>query len=182
MKLMLLQLSDIHIASSSDSVFSKLDALAVALQSITADAYCLILSGDIALSGSQTEYRASLRFLSSIQEKLRTALNFAKLDLVIIPGNHDCDLINGPGDRTALISELSRQTAPISASQLAQGLAAQQPFFNFLALATDDDTVTTPTLYRQLIFHYGEYRLVVHCYNSAWLSDKHERQGSLLFP
>jgi len=58
MKILILQLSDIHLKETGNTVLMKLDALNNAVKNlcIGIDKLFLVISGDIAFSGKSTEY------------------------------------------------------------------------------------------------------------------------------
>ena len=94
MKLVIVQLSDIHIKTADDLILQKAHKIVSAIKSVepTATAFLLAVTGDIAYSGIKEQYKLALPFLSSIRDSLITP--DAPVLQFCIPGNHDLDLLS----------------------------------------------------------------------------------------
>jgi hypothetical protein len=75
MEIVLFHLSDIHIKDSSDLVLKRQDKLAAALRSyltLAPDEHpFLLITGDIAFSGSEDEYMLAENFISARDTRTR---------------------------------------------------------------------------------------------------------------
>src|SRR5688572_18092223 len=100
MKILIVQLSDIHIVESDDPVLFRTDAIINAVKNIDYDveAVILLITGDIAFAGLDDQYMIAKTFLQSIYMGLKNQIDLYRADksvsinFVIIPGNHDCCL------------------------------------------------------------------------------------------
>src|ERR1051326_8999212 len=110
MRALLLQLSDIHIRSGDDPVIRRRALIARAVASLDPDidACLLLLTGDIANTGSGDEYYVALDFIGQLQKDLRDAFGGAvSVHTAVIPGNHDCDFRVPIGARDLLRASLA---------------------------------------------------------------------------
>jgi predicted MPP superfamily phosphohydrolase len=135
LKLAIVQLSDIHITSAGDSVLQRVDQIVSAISNcaISADAYLLAITGDVANSGAKTQYDLALIFLDSVTEELRKKKK--PVHRFVIPGNHDLDLSDAPDTRDALISHVRKNIIKVDASgeTVNQIISVQRQFFDFEA-------------------------------------------------
>lgn len=95
MKILFLQLSDIHIKRYEDGIAIQVDKLVDALNSIEpVDECVIILSGDITQNGLQSEYKVAGSMIGSLLKELKKKkINDNFIHVVLVPGNHDMDLI-----------------------------------------------------------------------------------------
>ncbi|MFZ1202841.1 MAG: hypothetical protein WAN97_00905, partial [Candidatus Acidiferrales bacterium] len=75
MKICIVQLSDIHVKRSDDSVLGRGRSVATSAinAASSADAYLLAVSGDIAFSGRSEQYKLAERFLGEVRSQLERA-------------------------------------------------------------------------------------------------------------
>src|SRR5258706_4364437 len=92
MKLVVVQLSDIHFKAQSDRVLGRADQIVNAARSIdpACEAYLLAYSGDIAYSGKPDEYSVASKFLNEIHDGLVSQTVAQRVWEASLPGNHDC--------------------------------------------------------------------------------------------
>ena len=98
MKLIIIQLSDMHCGPSADAHTIKIDKAVQAITSLGKfDRAIVVFSGDLTNTAAENEYRAAKqvmgRFLSKLGEKLGSFIR-----LLIVPGNHDIVLPKGCRD------------------------------------------------------------------------------------
>jgi 3',5'-cyclic AMP phosphodiesterase CpdA len=117
MKLLILHLSDIHIRSQRDAILSKAPEIVAATASRAFDVEHIFvaLTGDIAFSGASAEYVAANEFLTTLKTELCRESRLP-VDIVLTPGNHDCDFRSETATRRLLIrsileSELTFRTS-----------------------------------------------------------------------
>ena len=93
MKLLILQISDIHIKGKNDRVFTRRKQISEALRNVTdkVDLCVVAVTGDIAFSGTLQQYEEALVLLESLKTEIPTALDNTRVEFIAIPGNHDCD-------------------------------------------------------------------------------------------
>ena len=196
MKLMLIHLSDIHFCSQDDIVTSRHAQIVDAVKNLDylLDVCVVILTGDIAFSGSEEQYLVAMEFLDEIKRLLSTSLSKAEgghsvpVHFVALPGNHDCDFTAGGEVRQILTQNVLGDYSKSEVPEVVQCCTVvQDTFFDFL-----EAVETLPRLRMhhdydaRLCFEYelsiGEQSVKFLCYNTAWLSQKHETQGHLFFP
>src|SRR5436190_1389022 len=108
MAIVLAQLSDIHLKSSTDPVASRVVQIAAAIASATVKpSLCvLVLSGDLAHSGTEAQFKAFALFLRKLRDELRKLDSQMKVETIMVPGNHDCDFSTAPQSRELVLAGL----------------------------------------------------------------------------
>jgi hypothetical protein len=188
MRLLLVQLSDIHLRSSDNAIIEKRSAIVRALQNVDTQAIgCLVVvSGDIAFSGSGDEYYLALEFIAALQSELRQALHGnIPVYVAAIPGNHDCDFAEPMGVRDLLRAQLNVDPSQkVDESVIDIGTRVQRGFFE-LRDALDEGSSNLALdgkLYYEYRFVFDDATIEIRCLNSSWLSQLHETEGTLHFP
>jgi hypothetical protein len=94
MRVLFVQLSDIHFRSASNPISARVGSLVVAIRSIAPKPdFCVVLvTGDVAYSGQIDEYKNSEKFFSDLKADLSGYFGGSNLHFEFIPGNHDCFL------------------------------------------------------------------------------------------
>ena len=196
MKFMLVHLSDIHIVNEGDPITSRYSNIVDAVKNseYSLDACVIVVTGDIAFSGSVEQYLIAIDFLDNVKRLLSDSLSSAvgistvPVHVVAVPGNHDCDFTEGGDLRDILIkSILNDNTKSKSPDLVRHCTAVQDPFFDFLeAVETLSKESSHQDYATRLGYEYhllvGDSRVKFLCYNTAWLSQRHESQGQLFFP
>jgi len=186
-KILLLHLSDVHFRSSADPVAGRATRIKEAVVGACpmADACFVVISGDVANSGDPNEYSVALAFLN----ELRTAILLAgvgEVDLIVVPGNHDCNFRVETDTRTFILNYLSNYfDKPVDFNGLNFELLmdVQGDFFQFEAAAHGGELLpTSQRLYFQRTFTVSGKSIIFHCFNTAWLSRKNEIQSELYVP
>jgi 3',5'-cyclic AMP phosphodiesterase CpdA len=128
MRILLLQLSDIHFTSAAKRPFKIKEA--VMGKFLSADACFLAVSGDIANTGAPEEYEVARTFFTDLRSALLIG-GIPRVEVTMIPGNHDCNLRNQNDTRTFLHINiaLTNITAPITTTML-------QPRMTFISAPT----------------------------------------------
>jgi hypothetical protein len=184
MNLLILHLSDIHLKKENNFVAPKLDGLRGVIEAHAAnvDACMIAISGDVAYSGKKGEYAIAAQLFDHV----RSACTQCALTgyLCCIPGNHDCDFEQADRTRELVIAGvLSDNGKNIDESIVAACSKVQDNFFDFLHRQTGF-TSKSPIhrlAYAQDFDHDG-VKIRINCINTAWISQRHERQSELLFP
>lgn len=92
MKIVFLQLSDLHLNKSSDVHPLKAQSIVKHLNKYTPfDAVVVVISGDIAASGQTREYTYAGNFLGRLKTEIFSSFNIKDKDYkcLVVPGNHD---------------------------------------------------------------------------------------------
>jgi len=187
MRILLLHLSDIHLRSVDDPVAARAISIKQAVVGAcpTADACFVAVSGDIANSGDPKEYALAGRFFGDLRAAL-LASGIRQVELIFVPGNHDCNLKDEIDTRSFILDFLdSYLSKPIDFGgfNFEAVIAVQEHFFEFEAAARAGDPIPlSKRLYYPLTFNVSGETVVFHCFNTAWLSRKNEVQSKLYIP
>lgn len=180
-------LSDIHIKSAHNPVADRAKSIVDALFSFepNVDICILALTGDIAYSGKAEEYVQALTFVLEIQSHITQRNKAARVELVAVPGNHDCDFSADTSMRDIILVAALQQIDEMDpcGKPVEELVKVQTNFFDFRKVicdSTPDSTLDRLCSTRNIELH-GQ-RIQIHCYNTAFLSKLNEDQGKLLFP
>ena len=132
----IVQLSDLHFQDGRNAIRSKLSQLAAAICSTdaTCSDFTIVLSGDIAANGIQSEYGTAKQFLDDLALAIAGHNPSAQVRYLAVPGNHDCFLPDAEVNlRDALIKAIqpTLQTPEPDPSILAELLSRQKSYFDF---------------------------------------------------
>ncbi|MCC6997747.1 MAG: metallophosphoesterase [Deltaproteobacteria bacterium] len=191
MQVLLVHLSDIHIKHAGDSVLSRAEQIARAALSIDRSvSYCVLLvTGDIAFSGESAQYEEAYKLLTGIRTQLAKMLDQPEIhiDIVVLAGNHDCDFHQPNPVRSIVLESLKKQPSQAEAAEVTDLVAACQTHFRQFRKRLEDEGLSPQptyagTLRQSYKIDTGPHRLVFHCYNTAWCSERRESPGVLVFP
>ena len=181
MSLLLVHLSDIHIRSDSDLILKKGEAIAKALNEHVAKAKLIVIvvSGDIAFSGSKKEYQAARSFFEGIRKYIRKEAR-CDVEFLICPGNHDCDFsINNQSRKNNIIGV--QASGSVDDSVIKSCTRIQEEFFKFRDGLETWKSPSTDRLWRTVSVVVGGKTLVFDSLNVAWVSNLKEDKN-LFFP
>lgn len=189
MKVGILHLSDIHFESESDWVFDKSEKIAQAVLGTweRLETLFIVISGDIANKGLADEYSTATKFLFSIRDYFLHQAQ-AKIFFIVAPGNHDCDFSGTTGDlkaRRSFIDTITKEPNFIEkGDSIYRGcLSVQENFFRFVKnLDSEVCYPAGPEVFYQLAIKLDGSNFYFNVFNTAWLSQKDEDQGALVFP
>ncbi|MBK8857452.1 MAG: metallophosphoesterase [Opitutaceae bacterium] len=189
MKLLLLQLGDIHLRSADDVVLGRVPKLIDAVKNLCPEARAIVcvLAGDIAFSGADAEYLLAIDFVDSLRKGLEAQHAPCEVSFVMVPGNHDLDHSTPSSARDLILSEIEKAPAKLfDASFSAIALAPLKNCFLFFEAngisRQHQDRETGGRLYVQHAISVGPHQVLFHCMNTAALSRLHESPGQLIFP
>ncbi|GAP14265.1 predicted phosphohydrolase [Longilinea arvoryzae] len=185
MKFSIIQLSDMHFREDPTKNFisDRIEKLAGAIKHETIDVKYIffVISGDIAFSGKIDQYEYAFTFLSGLLRNITEDENKG-VNIVICPGNHDCDFSTDQTVRNILIdkvlSDNSFEDAVINSC-----ITVQNNFFEFIK-----KTIPTKQLelnndiFQKVLFTIDDKTIVFNLLNTAWISRLEEIQGKLIFP
>ncbi len=184
MKLTILHLSDIHLRSATDRIVVKAGAIAAsAFQSARDSAACLIVvTGDIVFSGTEAEYEVAGQFLTDIATELRKE-GCPLVDVVLVPGNHDCKLLPEEKSRSILIGQVVQDSSLARDDSIVRlCTSVQAPFFSFRAGITTLTPKTDHPLWTEYELTFVNAVVRLSAINAAWMSRLPEQPGQLVFP
>jgi len=172
MKLPIIHISDIHFRTHDEPMLEQARSMAAAVKgtSIQMATPIIVVSGDLAYSGKTSEYKKAEQFLTVLSSELDGA------DVIVVPGNHDCDFAKDDATRRALVDSVVAG-GEVDESVVLNCTATQNAFFDFLATRWPE-AIRAPMdrlAYVIEIVRAGRtFRFT--CYNTAWISKKHEQQ------
>lgn len=187
MQVVILHLSDAHFKSVGDPVANRSAQIKAAILAKypVADACFLVFSGDIANTGAIEEYAVAKRFLNELRSSL-IASGMAVVEIVMVPGNHDCNFRNEIDTRKFVLDSLDKflsTSIDFDGFNFQAVMAVQSAFFQLEAeIAGRDVLPERQQLYYRRTFVIQGRSFVFHCFNTAWLSRKHEIQSALYIP
>lgn len=188
MKIGILHLSDIHLRKAdfdieADRRLAYRISSAVRTELIGSTHIIVLVSGDIAYSGSEKEYSYAHDFLSEIYTQVADACS-GTCWILCAPGNHDVDHSQSRAMRTLLVNQISRNPELSTDVEIVSECTKEQDaFFRFQEeIEGDEILVYSDPLLRIHRIRDGSSIVQVNVFNSAWMSSKEERPGSLVFP
>lgn len=186
MKLAIVHLSDIHFRTRNDVCLRRADKLANSIRFARdpEEKLLFVITGDIANTGSFEEYEIAGDFFRPLFIGLGIDPTVDQGEVIFIPGNHDCNFREIGDLRPRLLEDIQAELDKIdSTGETVQTLLqVQAEFFKFQEKLTGRVVDPDDRLYFSRKFEIGGNTLEFRCFNSAWLSSKHEDPGTLGFP
>lgn len=187
MKFGILHLSDLHISSDRDKLFSQVELIKSAINPRITEQLAVILAytGDIAFSGKAEEYEAAYHFHGNLLAALSQIPKVQILGTVGIPGNHDCDFSAAGDARPVLLSSVGSniESVNLEGESIQQLAKVQSNFFAFLQKLNGGHQVDAgKRLYWSAALNWMGKRIIVQCLNTAVTSRLKEQPGQLYFP
>lgn len=185
MSVLVLHLSDIHIRSASDWILNKSREVAAATFSALpqSSTVFIVVSGDIAYSGTSAQYASAKTFLQDVKHALLTEKPTLAVHFVTCPGNHDCDFSKSGNARVLLLDAVRKNPSMLDDSVLKESLKVQAAYREFTAeMQSECETVTGDEIWGMHRFTVEGKELVFDSINVAWCSNLREEPGSLIFP
>jgi len=189
MSILLIQLSDAHFAGPTDELLGRVGHLAGAIVSEAdnrVDAVHLLLTGDATQSGESAQFVLAERFIGELRGALAASLKTIPVELLVVPGNHDCDFT---GDQTMRdlainnIATLLQESGLPSEKATAELLGPLAEYFNFAERVSRGAGHSLARPYYTCVDkRVGDVTLRYHLFNTAWMSRRGESPGSLYFP
>src|ERR1041385_4521010 len=185
MKLLLIQLSDIHVKNENDPILLRNKKIYEAIRNLDyeVEGCVIIISGDIAYSGKEEQYIAAIDFISSLEKQCSEYWKGVDIKIVALPGNHDCDFTGTHEARDILVNTITKNKhSKADPASIEVCTEVQEKFFEFRDALTPTTELTGTKLFYEYTFQIGDGLILIRCCNTAWLSQIPEQQGSLYFP
>lgn len=190
MKFGILHFSDIHINGLKDSIFDKQDYITDAIKNKIKiiDTLFIVITGDIANKGQKVEYEAASLLFKNIKKSLCDYNTNLKVEFVIAPGNHDCDLSKKSFNRNMSINHVLEdqfKNKQVDDECIENCVKVQDNFFEFRNNLESEKNVNTnldTKLFRRLEYSLDELTIGFNSYNFAWMSKIHEQQSDIYYP
>jgi len=185
MKVVLLHLSDIHIKTSDDQILKRGGEIASCLYPFLplASHIFIVVSGDVAFSGKDSQYSLAANFLQEIKAAIQKEKP-SPISFIISPGNHDCNFEQESGTRKTLLSNLDDPQIQnnIDSSFIEACTSIQDAFFKFRSDLEANNEAIDDHLWRSSLFKINGKSIGFDCLNVSWASSYHESSGKLYFP
>jgi len=180
----IIHLSDIHVRSLTPEMEARFSAISAAVElsdSLITDVV-ILLTGDIADTGSAAEYAAAKRLLTTLAARLKQLGNIKRVEIFAIPGNHDCDLSGDQEIRELVIDEkLKSPLTPLSDRKLQICVEPQKEFFKFLSeISSLPSSSIDFQVAPRVTFELGGLKLGFMGLNTALFTKRHEQPGKLV--
>lgn len=176
----LLHVSDIHFGigdppKETEKMVAAVRGLVIDPLSIT-----IVLTGDIVYSGKSDQYATANKYFIDLQHLFSNEFS-CQCELVICPGNHDCNFPEDSAIRDLVIDEIrSKKKLPDSESMTNVCTSVQADFFDWVN-SIEGNYERDLAWLREIPCPNGD-RLYFRILNSAWMSQIKEQQGRLFFP
>jgi len=184
MKLLVIQLSDIHFKESENAIINKEEKLFEAIRNSTLEyeEIFLLVTGDTAYSGKENEYKIGIDFIKGLKSKIE-AYSKKKVTVIVIPGNHDCDFSLDNKARQNQLNIIQRLgDSAIDDSVITQCVEVQKEYFPFRdSIQEDLKPIYEHPLLSAYSFDFKGKRIIFHCYNTAYMSEIHEQNGKMFY-
>ena len=184
MKILIVHLSDIHLKSENNPCLSRQEQICKSFQNIAlgVDRVFVVVTGDIASSGSREEYSNAMLLFNHIKNTIEK-YSKKEVKFIIVPGNHDCQFeIEKKEIREILVKDIQKnQPVDVKPSIIEQCCEVQQEFRDFVQ-SYHDNIIYSDNLFCVIKHDFNGYSIVFYCYNTAWLSELDEQLGKLHFP
>ncbi len=191
MKILILHLSDLHIRSGNDWILERNSEITNIVRNIEyqLDMAFILITGDISFEGSTEQLIYGYEFLSKLSNILEGALSSSvsdgsiQVNLIAIPGNHDCNFSRDNTVRELLIkSILKDMNAANKSTVIKECLKVQDEFFECRDTYAAKGLINQNRLYYEYEFSHKSEKILFKCVNTAWISQKEEQQGELIYP
>jgi predicted MPP superfamily phosphohydrolase len=186
-RVVFVQLSDIHFRSASNPISARVTSLLAAIRSIAPKPdFCFVLvTGDVAWSGQNDEYKNAQRFFSDLRADLSVHFGGSNLHFEFIPGNHDCFLPVADEELRAVIVrgiQTTLHTKSPDSGMTSNLISSQNNFFELAEKQGCSFANWKEKLFSSTAIQAGDRRIRIHSFNTAFLSQRKEIVGSLALP
>ena len=180
MKIGILHLTDLHI----QDVIHK-DRVEKLVKSVEFDIKQLsnlfiVLSGDVTNYGRKTEYENAKLFINELLEKIKLCRILLQIEIIVVPGNHDCCFDSEKKTRKSIINDCKKDIIDEN-DYFIDAMHVQSNFWDFANEITNFKE-KNQVAYKYKFRPHLDFNVTFHCYNTSWLTEKHEKQGSLIIP
>jgi len=180
MKIGILHLSDLHIQDEiySERINKLVKAIEYDIKQLST--LYLVLSGDITNNGKQSEFENAKILINNLTEKLKANSKLLTIKIIDVPGNHDCCFDNEKKTRKSIIRDCKTDIID-EEDYFIDAMAIQSDFWDFTNEMTDYKG-RNQVSYKYMFRPHINFKVTFHCYNTSWLTEKNEKQGSLIIP
>lgn len=180
MKIGILHLTDLHIENDffPDRIDKVTKAIEFDIKQIS-NIY-IVLSGDIVNFGRSIEFENAKSFVNKLKDNLKEINKILQVEFVTVPGNHDCCFDNEKKTRKSVLNDC-RTDFIEEDDYFIDAMAVQKNFWDFTNEITSQKDSNLAS-YKFNFRPHLDFKISFHCYNTSWLTEIHEKQGSLIVP
>lgn len=192
MELLFVHLTDIHIKDEMDFnvLIKRTESLSKAIIFHITDMentmVFLCVTGDLTYSGSAEQFTYGELFLEKITELIQKRYRDISVQIVIIPGNHDCDFNHRFASTRDLLLKGMKVSEVTTPEIMESYTMIQNEYFDYtekiykkgIGFGCHKDKMLTENVLED---ETREVFLRFHCINTAWCSSKHEQKGKIGF-
>lgn len=186
MGILFIHLSDLHLETQHRISVDRVDSLCRAVANDAARAFrtYLVLSGDLTWSGKEDEALQAIELIETMKARL-SANPRVEVEILVVPGNHDCDFASETAVRRALVDGIIEKglSATIDADILQQCISIQK---NVLEIKDYFETASNRIVQNEVVtlhtYSDGPLPLVIRCVNTAWMSRISDKPGRIVIP
>ncbi|MEW8489712.1 MAG: metallophosphoesterase [Candidatus Thiodiazotropha endolucinida] len=185
MKVAVLHISDIHLRSATDEVANQASTIASGCYDYArnSDACLIVVTGDIAYSGSECEFKACSVLLTKIRQLIENEADNQKVDIFLAPGNHDCALLPENIARNTIIEQIVSKNELASDNDIVDLCTkVQDEYFKFRDSITTSKQIHDHKLWTEYEVEVAGRTVRISSINAAWMSRVPEIPGQLVFP
>ena len=184
MSFAIIHLTDIHIAGEEDLILGKVETLIATCNEHLkkVEDAVIVVTGDLSYSGEVRQYKLCCSFLETIASNIKV-ISGNPVKIIAVPGNHDCDFTNAHDKkiRSFLLERIQRNSTEAFDHDLMQEiLKPQENYFNctasLISLTKEDPIV------KYIVHDFNIGKVCFLLYNTAWISEHHEKPGNLCMP
>ena len=180
MKIGILHLSDLHI--ENESCLTKIDNIvkACSFDVRQISNLYIVISGDITKFGRKNEFDIAKIFIANLKEKIKPANSIIPINIVLVPGNHDCCFDNVKSTRKEIIKCCHVDTLDEN-DYYSDALAVQNNYWTFYQEMTSGLPTDKVSFKLEFTPHIDQ-KITFHCYNTSWMSEINETYGGIVMP
>lgn len=186
MKLLVVQVGDVHITRNTPGISDRFQKIGNAIRDLEPDVSAIViaLTGDLTWSGTKEQFEAFGIDFESCLRSVHNAFPTVEVNVVGVPGNHDCDFTDPmAGARQHILRSLARSSSDIDEATVDLCCSVQKNFFGFLA---ENESPKPFNRFGCAAYDYkisvGDAQIIVRCFNTALTSTNPENPGQLVYP
>ncbi|MGE0076691.1 MAG: metallophosphoesterase [Bacteroidales bacterium] len=180
MKIGILHISDLHIENENyeDRIPALIRAIDYDINQLS-NLY-IVITGDISKYGRKSDFLKAKEFIDSLKDKLKPKGRIMSVDIVLVPGNHDCCFDEEKKTRKSILNDC-RMDIIEEDDYFDDAMAIQNNFWDFNEEITNNKIRNKVSYKKEFIPHIN-FKVSFHCYNTSWITEIEEKQGNLVIP
>ncbi len=184
MSICIVQISDIHFRNADTLAIGHREEIIRAIRpKVRGKKWVLIaITGDLAFQGLASEYEAASAFLNDVKRHVAFEAG-CSVQIVVVPGNHDCDFKNVSNSREIIARTILREGVElVDAGVLEICTAVQRNFKESAKTLESTGYLYHDDLWKEIGIDAEGHSIRIFGLNVAWLSKIKEKYGELVFP